>query len=157
MKMDNRGSTLVEITAGFLMLVIVMASFIKIIDLSSRMTETAVDMKKDNLEFDERFYAGYNYNVDGGTAFRSGDDEIIVFTEGGATVPLQLTEWHKQSDGDYYEEWKKSGDKFVLSNTSSNLKIALNNVKLYHIENVRDKEIAKVNIYRYKYLAATQP
>ena len=157
MKMNNRGSTLVEITAGFLMLAVALTSFIKIIDLSSKMTKTAVDMKKESLNFAERYYTGYNYTVDGGTAFRSGDDEIIVFSEDGATVPLKLTEWHKESNGDYYDEWHQNGDKFVLSNTTGNFKISLNNIKLYHIENVRDKEISKGDIYRYKYSAATQP
>lgn len=151
MKMDNRGSTLVEITAGFLMLVVVMASFIKIINLSSEMTETAVDMKKNNLEFDQKYFTGYNYDVNGESAFRSGSDEIVVFTEGGASVPLKLIEWHKLSGSDYYEEWHESNGKFVQSTPTNARVFELSNIKLYHIENVRDKTIAKGNIYRYKY------
>lgn len=150
MKLDNRGSTLVEITAGFLMLVIIMASFIKIINLSSEMTEKAIDLKNDNLEFDKRYYTGQNYNVDGGTAFRSGDDEVVTIGDG-----IKLTEWHKQAGGDYYVEWyKDSNNKMVLSNSAAT-PIPLNNIKLYHIENVRDKKAAKGNIYRYKYSVST--
>lgn len=144
---------MVEITAGFMMMVIIMASFIKIIKLSSEMTEAAVDMKNNNLEFDRRYYTGYNYDVDGGTAFISGSGETIEFQENGATVPIKLTEWHKKTNDDYFEEWYKNGDKFKLSIPSGNKTIELNNIKLYHIENVRAKDMAKVSVYRYKYLS----
>ena len=150
MKMDNKGSTLVEITAGFLMLVIIMASFIKIINLSSEMTEKAIDLKNDNLEFDKRYYAGQNYNVDGGTAFRSGDDEVITIGDG-----IKLIEWHKQAGSDYYEEWHVGNSKKMELFPTTGITIALNNTKLYHIENVRDKKAAKGNIYRYKYSVTT--
>ena len=154
MKMDNKGSTLVEITAGFLMLVIIMASFIKIINLSSEMTEKAIDLKNDNLEFDKRYYAGQNYNVDGGTAFRSGDDEVIDLGEGDPKK-LTLTEWHKQAGSDYYVEWYKDSNNKMVTDDPAATHIPLNNIKLYHIENVRDKKAAKGNIYRYKYSVTT--
>lgn len=154
MKMDNRGSTLVEITAGFLMLVIVMASFIKIINLSSEMTDKAVDIKNDNLEFDKRYYTGLNYNVDGGTAFRSGDDEVIDIGEGNPKK-IVLTEWHKLAGSDYYEEWHVGNSKKMELFPVTETPITLNYIKLYHIENVRDKNAAKVNIYRYKYSETT--
>ncbi len=150
MKMDNRGSTLVEITAGFLMLVVVMVSFIKIINLSSEMTKTAIDIKSKNIEFDRRYYAGYNYNVDGGAAFRVSGDGTTV------SITMQLTEWHKMSSGDYFEEWhEKDGklqtfDKKADGTPLNGQVISISNIVLYRIENVRDKNMAKVNIYRYK-------
>ncbi len=149
MKMDNRGSTLVEITAGFLMLVVIMASFIKIINLSSEMTKAAIDMKNKNIEFDRRYYAGYNYNVDGGTAFRSSGDGTTV------SITIQLTEWHKRSDG-YFEEWHEKDNKFQTFDKKADgtplngQVISVPNIILYRIENVRDNNTAKVNIYRYK-------
>ena len=66
MKLNNKGTTLVEVTAGFLMLIVIMTSFIKIINLSSEMTNTATDMKTKNLAFEEEYYKGVNYKITGG-------------------------------------------------------------------------------------------
>ena len=151
MKLDNKGSSLVEITAGFLMLVVIMASFIKIINLSSEMTDTAVDMKNSNLEFNKRYYTGYNYTVNDGTAFRAGGGETVEFhDDDNAIVPLKLTEWHRQSDGDYFEEWNENTD-FKIVYSSNNETITLNNITLYHIENVKDYDMARIGLYRYRY------
>ena len=49
------------------------------------------------------------------------------------------------------ELWHESNGKFVQSTPTNARVFELNNIKLYHIENVRDKTIAKGNIYRYKY------
>ena len=151
MKLDNRGSTLVEITAGFLMLVVIMASFIKIINLSSEMTESAVDMKKNNLEFDRKYYDGLNYNIDGKTAFRSDDSTIVNFVIDNVTVPVSLTELHKQTDGDYFDEWNENTEfKVVIPSDAEPME--LNNIKVFHIENIRDYGMARVGLYRYKYI-----
>lgn len=151
MKLDNRGSTLVEITAGFLMLVVIMASFIKIINLSSEMTESAVDMKKNNLEFDRKYYDGLNYNIDGKTAFRSDDSTIVNFVIDNVTVPVSLTELHKQTDGDYFDEWNENTEfKVVIPSDAEPME--LNNIKVFHIENIRDYDMARVGLYRYKYI-----
>ncbi len=151
MKLDNRGSTLVEITAGFLMLVVIMASFIKMINLSSEMTESAVDMKKNNLEFDRKYYTGLNYNVEGKTAFRSDDSTTVNFVIDNVTVPLSLTELHKQTDGDYFDEWNENTEFKVIIPSNANT-MELKNIKVFHIENIRDYDMARVGLYRYKYI-----
>lgn len=151
MKLDNRGSTLVEITAGFLMLVVIMASFIKMINLSSEMTESAVDMKKNNLEFDRKYYTGLNYNVDGKTAFRSDDSTTVNFVIDNVTVPVSLTELHKQTDGDYFDEWNENTEFKVIIPSNANT-MELKNIKVFHIENIRDYDMARVGLYRYKYI-----
>jgi len=151
MKLDNRGSTLVEITAGFLMLVVIMASFIKMINLSSEMTESAVDMKKNNLEFDRKYYTGFNYNVDGKTAFRSDDSTTVKFVIDNVTVPVSLMELHKQTDGDYFDEWNENTEFKVIIPSNANT-MELKNIKVFHIENIRDYDMARVGLYRYKYI-----
>ena len=49
-KLDNRGGTMVEIIVGFALILIIIASFLSIIKLSSNMTNDAVDYRK-KLEF----------------------------------------------------------------------------------------------------------
>ena len=59
MKLDNKGMTLVEIMAGFTLLVVLMTSFVKIIRLSALLTETAVDVRKNSNDFEKKYYDGF--------------------------------------------------------------------------------------------------
>ena len=161
--LGNKGTTLVEVTAGFLMMAVVLTTFIKIIRLSSEMTATAVDTKKNNLEFEEKYYQGYNYKVGSDTAFRS---EMTVKDTNNTDMAITLSEWHKQDDGDYFVEWHEDTDgKFkrfksdgtLLENISDDdLKIIpVDQLKLKRIENIRDMEMARKCIYRYEYIPDT--
>ena len=161
--LGNKGTTLVEVTAGFLMMAVVLASFIKIIKLSSEMTTAAVDTKKNNLEFEEKYYQGYNYKVGSDTAFRS---DMTVKDTSGNELEITLSEWHKQTDGDYYVEWHEhtdglfkrfKSDGTLLENVSEdNLNtIKVDSIKLQRIENIRDLDMARKCIYRYKFTPKT--
>ncbi len=138
--MNNRGTTLVEITIGFLMLAIIMTSFIKIIKLSTEMTEDAVKTKDKNLLFEEKYYAGYNYIVDfngsSNYAFREDSNSILPMTI--ELKPLKSDKFFV--NGAINNNNNEIGEAIVLSNT-----------KLKIIENYRDMEIARKSIFRYVY------
>ena len=146
--MNNKGSTLVEVTVGFLMLAIILTSFIKIIDLSSELTEKAVNTKKNNLFFEEKYYEGYNYPTgnDNKMAFR---EDFDLRTSDNKLVVIQLKELKK--NGDFFDQLKlgkigtfESTDKYISVLTLSNIHIKV-------IENVRDMNMARKKIYRYIY------
>lgn len=130
MKMNDKGATLVEITAGFLMLVVIMTSFIKIIKLSSEMTATAVKTKQNSVDFDETYYNGFNYKVDKDYAFRTEE------TGAKLQVNVALTELKRDENG-------------VLTKTDK--KISLNNISIYQIENVKDLTKSRSKVFRYYY------
>ncbi len=138
--MNNRGTTLVEITIGFLMLAIILTSFIKILKLSTEMTEDAVKTKDKNLLFEEKYYAGYNYIVDfngsSNYAFREDSNSILPMTI--ELKPLKSDKFFV--NGAINNNNNDSGEAIVLSNT-----------KLKIIENYRDMEIARKSIFRYVY------
>lgn len=111
--------SLVEVVAGFVVLVIAFASFIKIINISSDMTQSSVDTRNVNNELKEYYYNGYYDKKDNNDVFSNGASQNEIF----------LTEWHK--DGDYFNEWKKqdSGNFGGVSDTN-NTKISLGNMEL---------------------------
>ena len=139
MKLNNKGTTLVEVTAGFLMLIVIMTSFIKIINLSSEMTNTATDMKTKNLAFEEEYYKGYNYKLTSGEnngqyAFRD-YSSMLLKDKTGIVIPVTLTECQKDSSGEY------------ISTGAST--ITLPGVNIFRIENVKDKSISRTSVFRY--------
>ena len=153
MKLDNKGTTLVEITAGFLMMAVIFVSFIKIIKLSSTMTTAAIDYKNNTLGFEEKYYNGYNYKVKykntSEYAFRNEDNGIEIMTKGN----IVLTEWHKEDDGDFFTEWHRDEDGQMTSVALGDnpVTVKLNNISLMMIENIRDSGISKYKIFRYLY------
>ena len=120
--LNNKGMSLVEIVVGFVLIAILFGSFIKIIDLSSEMTQTSVDTRKNNNELKSRYYDGYNYNQNGKQVFS---------VDTGAQVSIQ--EWHK--DGDYFTEWKKKASGEFEESTPTGIVIQLNNTLLHVITN----------------------
>ena len=166
--LGNKGTTLVEVVAGFLMLAVILTTFIKMINLSSKMTKAAVDTKKNSLEFEEKYYQGYNYNIkeknsEAKPAFRS---EITVKDSTDNDLQISLKEWHKQEDGDYFIEWhedtdgkfkrfKSDGSLFENNSVADWKTIPVNSVKLQRIENVRDMSMTRKCIYRYQYVHET--
>ena len=139
MKLNNKGSTLVEITAGFLMLIVIMASFVKIINLSSEMTNTATEMKTKNLEFEKAFRDGVNYKVSGGSyngqyAFRD-YNSMILKDNNDSAIEIYLAECQKDSSGSY-----------VLTGNNS---IKLSDVYIFRIENIKDSSKSRLSVFRY--------
>ncbi len=138
--LNNRGTTLVEITIGFLMLAIILTSFIKILKLSTEMTEDAVKTKDKNLLFEEKYYAGYNYIVD-----FNGSQNYAFREDGNSILPMTI------------ELKPLKSDKFFVNGAINNNNneigeaIVLSNTKLKIIENYRDMEIARKSIFRYVY------
>ncbi|MCR5205473.1 MAG: hypothetical protein K6E47_10480 [Lachnospiraceae bacterium] len=55
-KLDNRGNTMVEIMVGFVLILIIIASFMQIIKLSSNMTMYSVDESKKLAQIQEEYY-----------------------------------------------------------------------------------------------------
>lgn len=126
MKMNNKGFTLVEVMAGFSLLVVLMVSFVKIIKLSSDLTNAAVEMRNNNTDFYETYYSGENYYVNGKTAFRKTKENSI-------NLSIEIKEY---SSGSFEE---------VLDGSS----FVLNNVKIKKIENINDISMAKNSVFRY--------
>lgn len=56
-KLDNRGGTMVEIIVGFALILIIIASFMQIIKLSSNMTMYSVDENKKLEKLQEEYYS----------------------------------------------------------------------------------------------------
>ena len=139
MKLNNKGTTLVEVTAGFLMLIVIMTSFIKIINLSSEMTNTATDMKAKNIAFEEKYYKGYNYKLTSGDysgqyAFRE-YSSMLLKDKNGIVIPVTLTECQKDSSGE-----------FTSIGAST---ITLSGVNIYKIENIKDTSLTRKSVFRY--------
>ena len=151
MKMNNKGMTLVEVLAGFTLLVVLVTSFIKIIKLSSELTSVAVETKNKNLEFEEKYYEGINYTLDGTTnkAFRNGDSIYIKDKEGNIFniyVYEMTQDDYKNKSFEKYSSGKVT-DSTVLD---QNLFYCdLSNIKLIQVENIHDTNIARNKVYRY--------
>ena len=152
MKLNNKGTTLVEITAGFLMMAVIFTSFIKIIELSSEMTSAAIDMKNNSIAFEEQYYKGQNNKTsDNKYAFRTASEGMVI---AGTTV--SITEWHKQNDG-YFQEWHKGTDgKFKTFTTINGNAIIgesylVSDCAIVQIENVHDKNKSRKKVFRYTF------
>ena len=62
-KLDNRGNTMVEIMVGFVLILIIIASFMQIIKLSSNMTMYSVDENKKLAQIQEEYYTTDTSNL----------------------------------------------------------------------------------------------
>ena len=131
MKMNNKGFTLVEIMAGFSLLVVLMVSFVKIIKLSSELTTAAVDAKTKTMGFYERYYSGKNYKIDKDkTAFRLSKNSNNV-------VKAEINIKEETDDNSQY-----TGERISTP-------IVLKGVKLKKIENIYDSSISRIAVHRY--------
>lgn len=156
-KMNNNGTTLVEVIVGFILLVVLLTSFVKIIDLSSRLTTAAVDARNNSSDFDKAYLTGYNYPVDvktGNTttskpAFRTSTNWTAI-----AQGNIKITEWEKNlSNGDFkeyhYDTSSKTYKSFTNSNSNLMSSITLNKTSIIKIENLYDNCMARSAIFRY--------
>ena len=130
MKMGDDGFTLVEVIAGFTLLVVLMVSFTKIIKLATSLTDSAVDLRNKTDDFFENYYNGMNYYAENGKpAFRvSKNDANYV------NIPIEIKEYSSDSSSE---------------NTSPIKTFALSKVHIKVIENLYDKNIARLSVYRY--------
>ncbi len=142
MNMNNKGFTLVEVMAGFSLLVVLMVSFVKIIKMSSELTTAAVDAKNMTLEFYNKYYSGENYYYNGNKnkpAFRlSKNNEDTVLDINGNPLVINISEYRPDD-----ETSETDGASTELLNYN------LSNVKLKKIENIYDDTITKVSVFRY--------
>ena len=93
-KLDNRGGTMVEIVVGFAVILIIIASFLSIIKLSSNMTNDAVDYRKKLELLQDEFYSGANSasnTISNANKFLI-THEAGVDDEGNAEKKIQLIE-----------------------------------------------------------------
>ena len=157
MRMNNKGTSLVEVIAGFILLVVLLTSFVKIINLSSRLTSAAVDAVNNSSDFDKAYLTGYNYKVEvknGNTtttksAFRTSSNWTAI--EQGKIV---ITEWEKNlSNGEFKEYHYDTSSKTYMSFTNSNsalmVPITLSKTSIIKIENLYDNSMARSSIFRY--------
>lgn len=154
MRLDNKGSTMVEITIGFLLLIILFASFIKIIDLSSQMTDYSIDVKNKNLEYEKMYYGIEEKSiVDAG--FRELDD-IYIVTSGsnqnisdssGTKLQIQICELNK----DDFFAWVNDSTTNAWSSAETSQILTLNNISLKRLENINDENASKIQIFKYVY------
>ena len=151
MNIDNKGMSLVEVLAGFLLLVVVMTGFTKIIQLSSKLTTISADTKKNNLDFEKKYYEGTNYQVD----YKSGNTTIkkYAFRENGSNV---INGYGKGNIFIAECKLNNEGSDFEKRNTETNIwsfdpseKMILSNVELIQIENLYDANIARQKVLRY--------
>ena len=151
--MNNKGMTLVEVMAGFMLLVVVMTSFIKIIDLSSKLTQISADTKKNRSEFEKKYYEGINYDVTytgGGQtgtkkAFREQNNSVIPdFGLGGDVFIAECT--LDDSGKDFVE--RTDVDKNIWT-FGDDKKMKINNAEVIQIENLYDTSIARQKVIRY--------
>ena len=155
-KMNNKGMTLVEVVCGFLLLVVAITSFIKIIDLSAKLSSTAVTTKEKNLNFEELYYSGQNYKLKNKkVAFREYME--VIDTSTNAPLAINLTEWHPDGKG-YFLEWNKNDkglmelhEKDSVGNPLTSVSLLLKNTRLKRIENIYDTDATRVCVFRYVY------
>ncbi len=129
MKLNNKGFTLVEVMAGFSLLVVIMVSLVKIIKLSSELTTAAADFKTKTMSFYERYYSGKNYKADK-------DKPAFRLSKNAANVvkgTITITE-------------KTSGDSLYSGEMVSTV---LTDVKIKKIENIYDSKISRIIVHRY--------
>ena len=128
MKMNNKGFTLVEVIAGFTLLVVLMVSFVKIVKLSTGLTNAATDLKSKTMDFYKSYYNGMNYIAENSKpAFR-----ISKNSANNLKLSIEINEYS-------FENGEKT-----ISDTYQ-----LPKVHLKIIENINDKNIARLAIYRY--------
>lgn len=128
MKMNNKGFTLVEVIAGFTLLVVLMVSFAKIVKLSTELTNSATDLKSKTNDFYKSYYNGMNYMAENNKpAFR-----ISKNSANNLKISIEINEFN-------FENGEKT-----ISDTYQ-----LPKVHLKIIENINDKKIARLAIYRY--------
>ena len=139
MRMNDKGFTLVEVMAGFSLLVVLMVSFVKIINISSNLTIAAVDAKNKTNDFYKSYYSGENYytvNNKEKPAFRLSkgtENTVELLDDDGAVIPFSIVEvFNADSE-------EKESDPIPLSK----------DIKLKRIENVYDYNISRINVFRY--------
>lgn len=143
MKLNNKGTTLVEVIAGFVLLVVLMTSFMKIIDLSSELTSTAIDTRNDSINFKKAYYNGYNYQVNGKNAFVSSKVALNV----------SITEWEKDlSTGEFKEFHKNANGKYELfiNNNASLYNKNLEKSSVIKLDSINDTSMTRMTLFRYK-------
>lgn len=150
LRKNNKGTTLVEVTCGFLLLVVAMTAFIRIIKLSSELTSAAVKTKENSSKFEELYFNGSNYEVKTDkSAFRKNEEMDVP-------IDIVLTEWTPDGKG-YFNEWYKNGNGKMESpdsvtngaSTPGSKSVTLKNVKLKRIENIYEASAAKICVFRY--------
>lgn len=130
MKTNNKGFTLVEVIVGFTLLVILVVSFEKIIKLSTNLTNSAIDLKRMTIDFYDRYYSGTNYYADNGKpAFRKSKN-----SENTVKLNIVIKEYSSEDN---------------IEDASPIKEFALSNVKIKIIENLYDKNISRLAVYRY--------
>ncbi|MBR4341617.1 MAG: prepilin-type N-terminal cleavage/methylation domain-containing protein [Lachnospiraceae bacterium] len=140
MKMDDKGFTLVEVLAGFSLLVVLMVSFVHIINLSAKLTKAAVDAQNDTTDFYERYYSGENYYV------ISGGQKKEAFRYPSNNTVTQYNETTGKNEAMKINIKEVTSDYFDGTTT---LEYNLSKVKLKIIENLRDTDASRTVIYRY--------
>ncbi len=130
MKLNNKGMSLVEIAVGFVLLVICIASFEKIINLSTEMTSTSIDSKNKRNVFKERYFDGdaSKFHVETASQKIEGADDKI-------DIVIELKELSGAPG--------KDGDGKLLLNYIPSTSILLDNVKIKKIENFNDNTMSK--------------
>ena len=78
-KLDNRGGTMVEIVVGFALILIIIASFLSIIKLSSSMTNDAVDYRNKLELLQDEYYGGVNSALN----TNAGANKFLITLEAG--------------------------------------------------------------------------
>lgn len=135
MKLDNRGGTMVEIVVGFALILIIIASFLHIIKLSSNMTMYAVDSKDKLATLQETYY-------EGGSATEYKESVISGYDK---------------EKGSYVFDKKislVSSDKYGNEKNNS-IMFPLSHATLLKIEN-NSSDMAKIAIYRLLYSSSIQ-
>ena len=143
MKLNDKGMTMVEVVVGFVLLAIVFAAFIKIINLASDMTQSSIDIRKQNDDLKKAYYSGVDKSENG-----------IVLSSTLIPKTIKIKEWTK--NGDYYDGWHKNSDgEFVIESVSS-YECTLNNTALYRIEDLNNSNANAVYFFaKYVYTRPT--
>ena len=132
--MNNKGMSMVEVVVGFVLLAIVFTSFIKIINLASDMTESSIDIRKQNDDLKNAYYSGVDKSENG-----------IVLTSSIVPDTIKLKEWTK--NGDYYDGWHKSSDGEFVRDEVDSYECNLNNTSLYKIEDLNNSNANTVYFF----------
>ncbi len=158
MRMDNRGMTIVEGIAGFMLIVVLLTSFVKMIKLSSELTIASADAKQNSIEFNEKYYTGKNYKV------KYNKTDVLAFREDTANIVeddtgemmIYIEEWHLNTDQTkgIYQEYTKNDQGVYSENTDiTQSPWLLQNMVMRKIENIYDLSIARTCVYRYTSLS----
>ena len=160
MKMDNKGMTIVEVMAGFMLLVVVTVSFVKTVKLASELTTASVDAKNNSSEFNYKYYSGNNYtttyNKKTVSAFR--DTASGIVQESGDKMKISITEWElndvSDRDKGLYKEYQMNNEgKYEETIPDSSKITLLPDVFIQKVENIYDTDISRTGVYRYVKIA----